>query len=86
MSYEPVDRVPSFPALEERVLERWRERDVFHESMRRREGSPPFVFYEGPPTANGRPGAHHVLSRVFMDVFPRYNTMRGHYVHRKGGT
>ena len=67
------------------MLERWRERDVFHESIRRREGSPRFVFYEGPPTANGRPGSHHVLARVFKDVFPRYKTMRGHLVHRKGG-
>ena len=67
------------------MLERWRERDVFHESIRRREGSPPFVFYEGPPTANGRPGSHHVLARVFKDVFPRYQTMRGHLVHRKAG-
>ena len=65
------------------MLERWRERDVFHESIRRREGAPPFVFYEGPPTANGRPGSHHVLSRVFKDVFPRYKTMRGHLVPRK---
>jgi isoleucyl-tRNA synthetase len=67
------------------VLERWRERDVFHESIRRREGGPPFIFYEGPPTANGRPGSHHVLSRVFKDVFPRYRTMRGYFVPRKGG-
>ena len=67
------------------MLERWRERDVFHESIRRREGAPPFVFYEGPPTANGRPGSHHVLSRVFKDVFPRYQTMRGRLVHRKAG-
>jgi len=67
------------------VLERWRERDVFHESIRRREGSPPFIFYEGPPTANGRPGAHHVLARVFKDVFPRYKTMQGHFVPRKAG-
>jgi isoleucyl-tRNA synthetase len=67
------------------VLARWRERDVFHESIRRREGAPPFVFYEGPPTANGRPGSHHVLSRVFKDVFPRYQTMRGHWVPRKAG-
>ena len=66
------------------MLERWRERDVFHESMRRREGAPPFVFYEGPPTANGRPGSHHVLARVFKDVFPRYKTMRGHLVHAQG--
>ncbi|MDQ4144992.1 MAG: class I tRNA ligase family protein, partial [Actinomycetota bacterium] len=62
-SYQPVDSSPSFPALEERVLERWRERDVFGESVRRREGAPQFVFYEGPPTANGPPGSHHVLSR-----------------------
>ena len=67
------------------MLERWRERDVFHESIRRREGAEPFVFYEGPPTANGRPGSHHVLARVFKDVFPRYQTMRGHFVPRKAG-
>jgi isoleucyl-tRNA synthetase len=67
------------------VLERWKELDVFHETLRRREGAPLFVFYEGPPTANGAPGAHHVLSRVFKDIFPRYKTMRGHYVPRKGG-
>ncbi len=84
-TYREVDREPSFPALEERVLERWRKRDVFHESIRRREGGPEFVFYEGPPTANGRPGSHHVLARVFKDVFPRYKTMRGHQVHRKAG-
>ncbi len=83
--YTPVDPQQSFPELEQRVLERWRERDVFHESVRRREGAPPFVFYEGPPTANGRPGSHHVLARVFKDVFPRYRTMRGHLVHRKAG-
>jgi isoleucyl-tRNA synthetase len=75
----------SFPKLEEQVLERWRERDVFKESIRRREGAPPWVFYEGPPTANGRPASHHVLSRVFKDVFPRYKTMQGHLVERKGG-
>jgi isoleucyl-tRNA synthetase len=83
--HRPVDSAQSFPELEEQVLERWRERDVFHESIRRRKGSPPFIFYEGPPTANGRPGSHHVLSRVFKDVFPRYRTMTGHFVPRKGG-
>jgi len=83
--FRPVDPSRSFPALEEEVLGRWRERDVFRESVRRREGAPPFVFYEGPPTANGRPGSHHVLSRVFKDVFPRYRTMRGFLVHRKAG-
>ncbi len=83
--YRSVDPSPSFPQLEEQILERWRERDVFHESVRRREGCPEFVFYEGPPTANGPPHAAHVLSRVFKDVFPRFKTMRGHQVHRKGG-
>ncbi len=83
--YAPVDSRQSFPDLEQEILERWRERDVFHESVRRREGAEPFVFYEGPPTANGRPGSHHVLARVFKDVFPRYKTMRGYQVHRKAG-
>jgi isoleucyl-tRNA synthetase len=83
--HRPLPQNVRFPALEEEVLERWRERDVFKESMRRREGAEPFVFYEGPPTANGRPGSHHVLARVFKDVFPRYQTMRGRYVERKGG-
>src|SRR5947208_5485048 len=85
MASRSADPGQSFPALEEAVLERWRERDVFHGSIRRREGGPLWVFYEGPPTANGRPGSHHVLSRVFKDVFPRYRTMRGHYVPRKAG-
>jgi isoleucyl-tRNA synthetase len=85
MARRPVDPQQSFPALEEQVLERWRERDVFRESLRRREGSEPWVFWEGPPTANGPPGAHHVLSRVFKDIYPRYKTMRGYYVERKGG-
>ena len=67
------------------MLERWRERDVFHESVRRRQGAPPWGFYEGPPTANGPPGSHHVLARVFKDIFPRYKTMCGYYVERKGG-
>ncbi len=80
-----VDPNQSFPALEEQVLTRWRERDVFAASIRAREGGPEFVFYEGPPTANGKPGAHHVLARVFKDIFPRYKTMRGFHVARKGG-
>jgi isoleucyl-tRNA synthetase len=85
MARRPVDAQQSFPALEEQILERWRERDVFRESMRRREGAEPWVFWEGPPTANGRPGAHHVLARVFKDIYPRYKTMRGYFVERKGG-
>ena len=81
----PVDPKQPFPALEERVLERWRERDVFHRSLANREGAPVWSFYEGPPTANGRPGSHHVLARVFKDIYPRYRTMRGYKVPRKAG-
>jgi isoleucyl-tRNA synthetase len=80
-----VDARQELPDLELRVLERWRERDVFGESLRNRDGAEQWVFYEGPPTANGRPGSHHVLSRVFKDIYPRYKTMRGYRVERKGG-
>jgi isoleucyl-tRNA synthetase len=80
-----VDPRQELPALELEVLERWRERDVFAESLRVREGAERWVFYEGPPTANGPPGSHHVLSRVFKDIYPRYKTMRGYLVERKGG-
>ncbi|MDA0165560.1 isoleucine--tRNA ligase [Solirubrobacter ginsenosidimutans] len=85
MPHRPLPKDANFPQLEEQILERWRERDIYNESMRRREGAEPFVFYEGPPTANGRPGSHHVLARVFKDIFPRYKTMQGFYSYRKGG-
>jgi isoleucyl-tRNA synthetase len=80
-----ADPRQDLPSLELEVLTRWRERDVFAESLRRREGAPRWVFYEGPPTANGPPGSHHVLSRVFKDIYPRFQTMRGYRVERKGG-
>ena len=80
-----VNAQQELPALELEVLERWRERDVFAESLRLREGAKQWVFYEGPPTANGPPGSHHVLSRVFKDIYPRFQTMRGYRVERKGG-
>ncbi len=83
--FKPVDPRQSFPELEEQVLERWRERDVFQRSLANREGAEVWSFYEGPPTANGRPGSHHVLSRVFKDVYPRYRTMCGYRVPRKAG-
>src|SRR5262245_15172573 len=83
--FRPVDTRQSFPEPEERVLERWRERDVFHRSLSNREGAEVWSFYEGPPTANGRPGSHHVLSRVFKDIYPRYRTMCGYRVPRKAG-
>jgi isoleucyl-tRNA synthetase len=80
-----VDPQQELPALELEVLERWSERDVFAQSLRLREGARQWVFYEGPPTANGPPGSHHVLSRVFKDIYPRFQTMRGYRVDRKGG-
>ena len=67
------------------MLERWREGDVFDRSLANREGAEVWSFYEGPPTANGRPGSHHVLARVFKDVYPRYKTMCGYRVPRKAG-
>jgi isoleucyl-tRNA synthetase len=83
--FRTVDTKQSFPELEERMLERWRQRDVFARSLAQREGAPIWNFYEGPPTANGRPGSHHVLARVFKDVYPRYRSMCGYRVPRKAG-
>ena len=83
--FEEVKSAVNYPEMEERVLALWRERDVFQRSMREREGGPEYVFFEGPPTANGRPGIHHVISRAFKDIFPRYRTMQGYYVQRRGG-
>ncbi|MGH2672027.1 MAG: class I tRNA ligase family protein, partial [Actinomycetota bacterium] len=83
--FEPVATKVSFPELEQRILEFWREADVFHRQLELRKGGPVWVFYEGPPTANGRPGVHHVEARTFKDVFPRFRAMTGHYVPRKAG-
>ncbi len=70
---------------EERILKFWEEHQIFEKSVQAREKGKPFVFFEGPPTANGNPGIHHVIARVFKDLFSRYQTMRGRYVLRKGG-
>jgi isoleucyl-tRNA synthetase len=85
MPFGPIDPEFDLVALEERVLQRWREHDVEAESQRLRRDGKPWIFYEGPPTANGRPGLHHVWARVFKDLYPRFQTMRGHAVPRKGG-
>ncbi|MGH4012914.1 MAG: class I tRNA ligase family protein [Pseudonocardiaceae bacterium] len=63
----------------------WREQDIFARSVEQTVGGPEWVFYEGPPTANGRPGTHHVEARVFKDIFPRFKTMKGFHVPRRGG-
>ncbi len=71
--------------LEEEVLQFWKERDIFARTLQQSSGRPRFVFFEGPPTANGTPHNGHVLTRVIKDVIPRYKTMRGYHVDRKGG-
>ena len=75
----------NFPKMEEEVLKKWKEQRAFEKSLQLRKRGRRFVFYEGPPTANGAPGLHHVLSRVYKDVVCRYKTMRGFYVPRKAG-
>src|SRR5690554_3642877 len=76
---------PSFPALEEEVLAFWEEQQIYEKSLARRADAPTFVFFEGPPTANGMPHPGHCLTRAIKDVFPRYQTMRGFRCERKAG-
>ncbi|MEU9773278.1 isoleucine--tRNA ligase [Streptomyces sp. NPDC047968] len=83
--YRQVPAQVDLPALEHAVLDFWREAKIFAKSLEQSEGRPEWVFYEGPPTANGMPGAHHIEARVFKDVFPRFRTMRGYHVARKAG-
>ena len=71
--------------VNEDVLNKWDKQDLFHKSMSEREGCPSFVFFEGPPSANGHPGIHHVMARTIKDVFCRYKTMQGFQVKRKAG-
>jgi len=83
--YRPVPPQVDLPAMEREVLTRWAEKDVFAKSLAQSAGRPLWVFYEGPPTANGTPGTHHVEARAFKDIFPRYRTMKGYHVPRKAG-
>ncbi len=83
--FHPVSPQVDLPALEQEILRFWQEADVFGRSQQQTANGPRYVFFEGPPTANGRPGIHHVLARAFKDIFPRYKTMRGYFVSRKGG-
>ncbi|MCJ7466403.1 MAG: isoleucine--tRNA ligase [Maribacter sp.] len=73
------------PKVAEEILQRWKEHGIFEKSIATREGSPSYVFYEGPPSANGMPGIHHVMARTIKDIFPRYKTMKGFQVKRKAG-
>ncbi len=83
--FRPVSPKLNVTIMEEGVLRFWKSHDIFKKSLLQRKGGPEYVFYEGPPTANGKPGVHHVLARVFKDIFPRYKTMRGFHVSRRGG-
>ncbi len=83
--FEPLPAQFSFPAAEERILEFWERHGVFQRSLEQRAGAPRFVFYEGPPTANGLPHPGHCLTRAIKDLFPRYQTMCGKLVERKAG-
>ena len=83
--FKPVSAKVNIVDVENEQLEFWRQKRVFERTMEERQNGPRYVFYEGPPTANGRPGTHHVLARAFKDMFPRYKTMQGFYVLRKGG-
>ncbi len=83
--FEPLPAKFEFPDAERRVLEFWDKHDVFAQSLKLREGAPPFVFYEGPPTANGMPHPGHCLTRAMKDIFPRYRSMCGYFVERKAG-
>jgi isoleucyl-tRNA synthetase len=83
--FRPISSKVNFPQLEKTILSFWKEHQIFERSLETRSEAKQFTLYEGPPTANGSPGIHHVLSRVFKDVIPRYKTMKGYYAPRKGG-
>jgi len=83
--FKPVSPNLNITLLEEEVLRFWKSHHIFKKTDQLRQGKPEYVFFEGPPTANGRPGVHHVLARSYKDIFPRYKTMRGYHVSRRGG-
>lgn len=85
MQQYPEYKSLNLPNIAESVLNRWQERRIFERSVEEREGAPSFTFYEGPPSANGLPGIHHVMSRSIKDIFCRYKTQKGFQVKRKGG-
>ncbi|KQR40835.1 isoleucine--tRNA ligase [Deinococcus sp. Leaf326] len=85
LPFAPVPQNPSFPEMELATLKWWDERKIFERSLEQTAGHEQYTFYEGPPTANGRPGIHHVQARSFKDLFPRFKTMQGFHVPRKAG-
>ncbi|MBT3338851.1 MAG: isoleucine--tRNA ligase [Anaerolineae bacterium] len=83
--FKPVSPKLDVAAMEADVLKFWKKQEIFKKTTAANEGGEEYVFYEGPPTANGKPGVHHVLARAFKDMFPRYKIMRGYHVSRRGG-
>ncbi len=83
--FRPVSSKANFPQVEENILNLWKENNIFERSIEKRQGAPRFVLYEGPPTANGSPGLHHGIARVFKDIIPRYKAMKGYYTPRIAG-
>ncbi|MCX6764065.1 MAG: isoleucine--tRNA ligase [Candidatus Moranbacteria bacterium] len=85
MPFKKIDPKMNFPKLEEEILKFWEEQKIFEKSVAKKSPAGDFIFYEGPPSANGRPGLHHVIARAFKDIIPRYKTMKGYRVARKAG-
>ena len=85
MSFRAIPAAVDLPAVEHAILKFWRDNSIFEKTVAAREGAPTWTFYEGPPTANGMPGTHHIEARVFKDLFPRFHTMKGKQVTRKAG-
>ncbi len=85
MSFRAIPAAVDLPAVEHLILKFWRDNSIFEKTVAAREGAPSWTFYEGPPTANGMPGTHHIEARVFKDLFPRFHTMKGKQVTRKAG-
>ena len=83
--YRKVSTDLSFVEREKEIVEFWKENDIFKKSMKNREGSENYTFFDGPPTANGKPHIGHVLTRAVKDLIPRYRTMKGYHVLRKAG-
>src|SRR5512139_270928 len=83
--FKPVSPKLNVTSMEENVLRFWNQAEIFRKTVEHRQGAPEYVLYEGPPTANGKPGVHHVLPRAFKDMLPRYKIMRGYHVSRRGG-
>ena len=85
MAFRAISASVDLPAVEHEILKFWRDNEIFHKTVAARTGASAWTFYEGPPTANGMPGTHHIEARVFKDVFPRFQTMKGRLVTRKAG-